>query len=104
MICQTMKVMNSYELTILLDGKTGVTGFEPELNKESLVHAQASGSKPCGYVKEPEVLTTVSFECVLANKSTTCAHLFHVVWMLSQILHRNQTILPGTKKHYERFW
>ena len=55
-ICQTeeglMRIMNSYKLTIFLDVKTEVAGFETEPNEESMGHAQASGSIPYGYVKE----------------------------------------------------
>ena len=40
------------QLTIFLDVKTEVTGFETEPNEESMEHAQARGSVPCGCVKE----------------------------------------------------
>ena len=55
-ICQTeeglMRIMNSYRLTIFLDVKTEVAGFETEPNEESMGHAQARGSIPYGCVKE----------------------------------------------------
>ena len=57
-----MKVMNSYRF---LDEKAEMTGVVAEPNDGGMEYAQASGSILCG--------------CVLAKKSTMCAHLFHVV-------------------------
>ena len=51
-----MKVMNSYSF---LDDETGMASVVTEPNEESMEYAHV--------------------ECVLAKKSTMCAHLFHVV-------------------------
>ena len=54
-----------------------------ERERESIEHAQASGSIPCGCVRGPRVETDNDYAgCVLTRKSTTCAHLLHGVNLL----------------------
>ena len=57
-ICQTeedlMKVKSSNRLTMFLDDKTEMVGVVTKPNEESMEYAQASGSLPCGCVKEPK--------------------------------------------------
>ena len=73
-----MRVMSSNRLTIILDDKTDVTGFETEQNEESMEHAQAFGSILCGCVKGRGT-DDVYVECVFAKKSFLCAHFVQAV-------------------------
>ena len=47
-----MRIMHSHSLTIFLDVKTEVAGFETEPNEESMGYVQARCSTPCGCVME----------------------------------------------------
>ena len=59
-----MRVMNSYRLTLFLEDRTEMAGVVTEPAEESMEHAQASGSIPCGYVKEPRSAKNMMIDLV----------------------------------------
>ena len=59
-----MKIMNAHKLTIFQGVKTKVAGFETEPNEESMKHAQACGSMPCGCARESRSTMVESDACL----------------------------------------
>ena len=70
-----MRVMSSNRLTIILDDKTEVTGFETEHNEESMEHAQASGSIFCGCARGPRYRRCLRRMRVCEEEFSVCSSL-----------------------------
>ena len=77
--CQTeegpMRVMNSFRLTIFQGVKIEVAVFTMEPNEESMKHAQARGSMPCGCARETRCRRWLSRMRVWKEEYDVCSSL-----------------------------